>query len=220
MTPGADLKLRPAVLTDQRAIANLMHFSQQVHRHLDWRNPLDWIGTSPYYVLENDHGELTAVLGCPPDPPRVAWVRLFANAGKIPVQDSWKILFERVRADLTGKGKVMVAAIVLQEWSEGLFRSSEFSSRQSIVMLERNGGLPAEADLLAETAIRAMMPYDLPAVAQVDASAFELLWQNSLPALEHAYPQAMIATLYSATGSSLLVDWDADCAARSDVQRL
>jgi ribosomal-protein-alanine N-acetyltransferase len=45
-----------------------------------------------------------------------------------------------------------------------------------------------------------MMPYDLPAVAKVDASAFELLWQNALPALEQAYPQATWATVAEADG--------------------
>jgi ribosomal protein S18 acetylase RimI-like enzyme len=43
--------------------------------------------------------------------------------------------------------------------------------------------------------MRAMMPFDLPAVAEVDASAFELLWQNALPALERAYPQTVWATV-------------------------
>ena len=41
-----------------------------------------------------------------------------------------------------------------------------------------------------------MMPYDLPVVAEVDASAaFELLWQNTLPVLERAYPQAVWPTV-------------------------
>ena len=68
MISGADLQLRPAVLTDQRQIANLIHFSPHVHRHLDWRNPLDWIGSPPFFVIESQ-GQVVAALGCPPDPP-------------------------------------------------------------------------------------------------------------------------------------------------------
>jgi ribosomal protein S18 acetylase RimI-like enzyme len=194
MISGVEKKLRPAVFTDQRAIANLMHFSQQVHRHLDWRNPLDWIGSSPYYILEDQEG-LLAALGCPPDPPKVAWIRLFVNSGKISAQESWQILWEKARKELMGKGEIVVAAIVLQEWSEDLFRGNEFSSHQSIVMLEREGRTLARSDLQTNVTIRAMMPYDLPAVAEVDAAAFDLLWQNSLPALKFAYPQAVIATV-------------------------
>jgi [ribosomal protein S18]-alanine N-acetyltransferase len=45
-----------------------------------------------------------------------------------------------------------------------------------------------------------MMPYDLPAVAEVDASAFELVWQNQLSVLERAYPQAIWATVAEKEG--------------------
>ena len=199
MISGASLQLRPAVLTDQREIASLIHFSPQVHRHLDWRNPLDWIGSPPYFVIEN-HGQVIAALGCPPDPPQVAWVRLFVNSGKIPVQNSWQMLWERTRAELAGKGQFLIAAIVLQEWLKDILISSEFASHQSIVMLERIGGSAVSLDLPPEFSLRAMMIYDLPAVAEVDASAFEKLWQNSLPALEQAYPQAILATVAETNG--------------------
>jgi len=199
MIVGVDLQVRPAVLTDQRQIADLIHFSSHVHRHLDWRSPLDWIGSPPFFVLESQ-GQVVAALGCPPDPPTVAWVRLFVNSGKIPVQESWQMLWDRAFAELTHKGQFVPAAIVLQEWLHDLLLSSGFASRQSIVMLERDGGTPAEMALPSEISMRAMMPFDLPAVAEVDASAFELLWRNALPLLERAYPQAVWATVAEADG--------------------
>jgi ribosomal protein S18 acetylase RimI-like enzyme len=48
--------------------------------------------------------------------------------------------------------------------------------------------------------MRAMMAFDLPEVAKVDSSAFELLWQNALPTLERAYPQSVWATVAEADG--------------------
>ncbi len=191
---GPDLQVRPAVLTDQRQIANLIHFSSHVHRHLDWRQPLDWISSPPFSVIESQ-GQVIAALGCPPDPPSVAWVRLFVNSGKLPVQESWQMLWDNARAELVHEGQFVAAAIVLQEWLYDLLLSSGFASHQSIVMLERDGGVPDEMTLSPEISMRAMMPFDLPAVAEVDASAFELLWQNSLLALERAYPQAIWATV-------------------------
>lgn len=193
ISPG-DLLVRPAVLTDQRQIANLIHFSSNVHRHLDWRGPLEWLGSQPFYVLEIQ-GEVIAALGCPPEPPTVAWIRLFVNSGRIPVLEAWQLLWGKAYGDLSQKGKFVFAAIVLQDWLRDLLISSGFTSHQSIVMLERDGGVATGKPLPPEISLRAMMPYDLPGVAEVDASAFDLLWQNTLPVLERAYPQAVWPTV-------------------------
>jgi ribosomal protein S18 acetylase RimI-like enzyme len=199
MIVGVDLQVRPAVLTDQRQIANLIHFSSHVHRHLDWRNPLDWIGLPPFFVVESQ-GQVVAALGCSPDPPSVAWVRLFVNSGRIPVQESWQMLWERAHAELAHKGQFVAAVIVLKEWLTELLLSNGFACRQSIVMLERDGGNPTEMALPPEISLRTMMPFDLPAVAEVDALAFELIWQNSLPVLKQAYTQAGWASVAETDG--------------------
>ncbi|MGZ6346682.1 MAG: N-acetyltransferase family protein [Anaerolineales bacterium] len=199
MISSGDLLVRPAVQTDQRQIANLIHFSPNVHRHLDWRNPLEWIGSPPFYVLETK-GEVVAALGCPPEPPSVAWIRLFANSGLIPVEESWHLLSSRAFTELSHKGKFTLAAIVVQDWLRELLTSSGFTSHQSIVMLERDGGSTSIKLLPTEITIRAMMPYDLPAVAEVDASAFDLLWQNTFLILEKAYPQAVWPTVAEREG--------------------
>jgi len=196
---SVDVRTRPAVLTDRQQIANLLRISPYLHRHLDWRYPLDWIGSSPFLVLESQ-GLIISAMACPPDPPQVAWVRLFATSGMIPLDESWHTLWDAARQDLARRGRLMVATIVLQEWLDGLLSSSGFFSRQSIVMLERIGHTPIEASLLTGISIRPMLQYDLPAVAEADAEAFEPLWQNSLPALEYAYPQAVLATVAEAEG--------------------
>jgi ribosomal protein S18 acetylase RimI-like enzyme len=202
MTVGVDVQVRSAVLTDRQQIANLMHIGPYIHRHLDWRYPLDWIGSSPFFVLES-HGQIISALACPPDPPLVAWVRLFVTSGKKSPDESWHILWEAARLDLAGKGRFLAAVIVLQDWYNRLLVYSGFSSRQSIVMLEREERKPIEASLPAGFSIRPMLQYDLPAVAELDAAAFEPLWQNSLPAMEQAYPQAVLATVAEADGQIL-----------------
>ena len=60
----ADLKVRPAVPLDREKIADLILFEAHVHRHLDWRTPLEWIGSPPYWVLE-EGGRLIGALACP-----------------------------------------------------------------------------------------------------------------------------------------------------------
>jgi ribosomal-protein-alanine N-acetyltransferase len=199
MSVEVDARVRPAVQTDQRQIGSLIQHSQHIHRHLDWRNPLDWIGSRPYFVLENQE-QIVAALACPPDPPQVAWIRLFANSGKIPFEQAWQILWEAARSDLASKGKYLAGGIVLNRWMQDLLCASGFQTHQSIVMLEREDHNPIEMAQLPGISIRQMLTYDLPAVAEVDAQAFDLLWQNSLPALERAYPQATLASVAEMDG--------------------
>ena len=123
MIVDGDVRVRPALLTDQRQIANLMHFSPTIHRHLDWRYPLDWIGSPPFFVLESQ-GQIIAALACPPDPPSVAWVRLFVNSGKLSLDDSWRMLWDAARLELAHKHGFSVAAIVLQDWYHQLLLNS------------------------------------------------------------------------------------------------
>ncbi len=201
MTVDVAVRVRPAVQTDRRLIEGLIHSSQHAHRHLDWRGPLDWIGSPPYFLLEDMHGQLLAALACPPDPPQVAWVRLFVHASEIRSEQAWNVLWDMARADLVRRGIQYAAGIVLTAWMQDLLSASGFESRQAIVMLEReNQTHPRETDLLPDIAIRQMLTYDLPAVAETDASAFDVLWQNSLPALERAYLQAAMATVAEVDG--------------------
>ena len=198
----ADVRTRAAVLTDRQQIAGLMNISPYLHRHLDWRYPLDWIGSAPFFVLERQ-GQIVSALACPPDPPQVAWVRLFVTSRMIPLEKAWQTLWDTASLDLARKGRYMAAAIVLQEWYHGLLLTSGFSSRQSIVMLEREEQTRIEGSLPTGFSIRIMLQYDLPAVAEVDAAAFDPLWQNSLPALEQAFAQAVLATVAEADGQVL-----------------
>ena len=202
MVSGGDVWRRAAVHTDRQQIASLMHISPYIHRHLDWRYSLDWIGSPPFFVLES-RGQIISALACPPDPPLVAWVRLFVTSGSASLEESWQILWEAARLDLARKGRFMAAAIVLQDWYLNLLHASGFSNQQSIVMLEREEQTQLGVSLPAGFSIRTMLQYDLPAVAEVDAAAFDQLWQNSLPALEQAYPQAVLATVVEAEGKVL-----------------
>src|SRR5512136_2612988 len=104
MMVGEDFRVRSAVLTDRRHIANLMQLSPYSHRHLDWRYSLDWIGSPPFLVLEWQE-QIISALACPPDPPTVAWIRLFVASGKISLEDSWQKLWDAALLYFVGKGQ-------------------------------------------------------------------------------------------------------------------
>jgi len=199
MMVSVDLQVRSAELADKGRIADLIRSSPHVHRHLDWRYPLDWIGSPSFYLLE-DRGRLLAALVCPPDPSAVVWVRLLAVAGGLPLNEAWQLLWEAARLDLSRQGNFTVAAIVLQEWFPALLQTSRFAKRQSIVMLERDDPSELGVSLRPGFSIRAMKASDLPAVTDVDAAAFAPLWRNSLPDLQQAFPQALLASVAEAQG--------------------
>jgi ribosomal protein S18 acetylase RimI-like enzyme len=189
------LQVRPAVPQDQHQIANLMFFESHVHRHLDWRAPLEWLG-SPFYWVVEDKDSVLAVFACPQDPDGVAWVRLFAHARQISLEDAWTVLWNTAQRDIGKRGGATVALIAMHKWLTDLLARYGFFHAQNIVMLEwkKNTHLPEQVQVEGVT-LRKMQPRDLPAVAELDSAAFMPLWQNPLNALEKALPQATSATV-------------------------
>lgn len=188
------LPVRLANPNDQQQIANLMFFESHVHRHLDWRTPLDWLGEPNFWVLEENE-RVVGTLACPQDATHVAWVRLFAHAHRVPLTEAWNALWETAKTELALRGGGTVAVIVLHEWMETVLKQAGFIISQQIIMLEwRPGDLP-NFSLPADVTLRTMTPEDLPAVSKLDSLAFDPLWQNPLDALESALPQANFATV-------------------------
>jgi ribosomal protein S18 acetylase RimI-like enzyme len=191
---SSQVTVRPVMQQDRQQLANLVHFEAHVHRHLDWRPPLDWVGCQPYLVAEHQ-GNVLAALVCPPDPPEVAWIRLFAVSGQMSCQEAWELLWPMAQSSLDCQYKPDVAALSLQRWFTDLLEESGFTHTHDVVLLQRDGSAPLRASLAWAFTIRSMLPDDLPAVAVVDQAAFIPEWRNTLPMLELAYQQAAIATL-------------------------
>jgi len=197
-----NLRIRPAVSADQEQIADLILMEQRVHRHLDWRAPLEWLGSQPYFVLEKS-GRILAALACPPDPPSIFWIRLFVFDSSLSSSSAWFPLWEAVRSELAGFENSTAAVITPQHWLETVLCESRFIPAQTIVMLER-GRQPLESrPIPSGIIVRPMTVDDLPRVVDVDAAAFEPLWQNSFPALRKAFSQALCASV-AESGSGLV----------------
>lgn len=203
--------IRAATEEDRRHLANLIHFEANVHRHLDWRPPLDWLGYQPYLTIERN-GKFLAALACPPDPPGVAWIRLFAVSSGLSVGKAWDQLWSAAREELldTYQGELLAAAIPLQGWFRSLLEKSDFSLMHRVVVLawQRNEDIPEERP--SEFHVRPMNFDDLSAVEAVDAASFSMVWQNSRPCLEMAYQQAAIASVVE--GPSGLVGYQISTA--------
>lgn len=189
-----DYTIRPALSTDRSRLANLIHFGSHIHQHLDWKSALDWIGSTPYLVIERD-GELLAALACPPDLPDITWIRLFAVSPLINTRQAWALLWEGARQELTRLSKINVAVISLQGWFNGLLESSGFMHLDNVIVLmwDRETSIPKPA--LLDITIRAMLPEDLKIIIEIDHAAFGEVWKNSMESLELAYQQASLATV-------------------------
>lgn len=202
-SPRLQLCVREATDQDSHGIARLIHYEIHVHRHLDWRPPLEWIGYQPYLVVESER-QLLAALACPPDPPGVAWIRLFACASQLAARTAWTELWPRAREALAGNAAPVQAAVIpLQAWFYSLLEHSEFVFTHKVVVLSWSGSdLPA-ANPAAGVRIRPMRTQDLPAVEGVDHAAFTPIWRNSLASLEIAFRQAVDATVAEVGGEIL-----------------
>ena len=185
--------VRPADLSDQQQLSNLIFFENRLHRHLDWRSPLEWLG-APFYWALDDGGHITAALACPPEREGIAWMRLFVYSGRWSAENAWTMLWQTAREEIARAGGAKVAAIAIQPWLQNLLTGSGFENRQQIVLLEWRYQ-PAAARETAGIRIRKMTEADLPEVEKTDAASFDPLWQNPLETLRRAYAQALYATV-------------------------
>lgn len=199
---GLQLQVRPAAPSDHQALSSLIFFETHVHRHLDWRMPLDWLGSPDFWVAE-ENGRVLAALACPTDPPGVAWIRLFVHSGSISAASAWSQLWETAKRALAERGDAQVGIIVQQQWMRPLLLDSGFKIPQTIALLEWQGRPILMPELPQGIRLRLMTENDLPSVAEVDASAFTPFWTNSLDSLRRAFPLSTYSTVMEADGKLL-----------------
>ncbi|MCX8023907.1 MAG: GNAT family N-acetyltransferase [Thermanaerothrix sp.] len=187
--------LRRATPEDKMRLRQLLQGGRYVHRHLDWRTPMEWLGHQPFWLLINGE-RIDAALACPPDPPGVAWVRLFACSEWERPSEAWHALFPKVWETLAHKN--VLAAIALRPWFAHLLERERFTLYQHVVTLWRSlNDPPYEHGNVEKTGviIRPMGREDLETVASIDASAFEWLWRNSAVDIYHSWQQAAYASV-------------------------
>jgi ribosomal-protein-alanine N-acetyltransferase len=190
--------VRTVDLSDHQQLSNLIFFETHLHRHLDWRSPLEWLGAPYYWALEEGR-QITAAMACPTEVEGIAWVRLFVYSGRWSSEDAWALLWDTARESIRQNGGATVAAIAMQPWFQRVLEENNFINKQHIVMLEWKSR-PWSSSKVNGVHIRRMMESDIPAVADADHAAFEPLWHNSIDTLQRAYSQALFATVAETAG--------------------
>ncbi len=182
----AGLQLRPAVSSDQQKISDLILFSSHVHRHLDWRTPLDWLGYPPYWVLE-EGGHLVGALACPPDPDSISWIRLFVFASNLSGSSVWPRLWNAARDELAEAGGATVAVIATQRWFDSILIESGFDLNGHITLLEWNEQTVIPTPIPPNTKLRAMTWMICRAWLKWIRAAFELPLAQLIGGLEQGF---------------------------------
>jgi ribosomal protein S18 acetylase RimI-like enzyme len=172
----------------------LIHFEPYIHRHLDWRAPLDWIGRQPFLTAEIG-GRLVGAVACPPDPPGVAWIRLFAIAAGNEASFIWHKLWSVVLESIDNQGVDFIGAIPLQNWFKNLLMSSGFEQINEVILMTWTPEHRPITHPVSNSYLRPMNIDDLSEIEDLDRRSFGPIWHNSKETLELAYRQAAVATV-------------------------
>ena len=194
MTDKNNLTVREACVSDRQSLANLIQFEVYVHRHLDWRQPLDWIGENPFFITLSGN-EVLAAIACPTDPPHVAWIHSLAISEKLPLKNTWFTLWRTVKRYYEQRSSVTIAVIPRQDWFEFLLKESGFKLANQVLMLLWEGGEIPPARNIPGLIIRRMHFEDLTNVEALDTLAFDPIWRISELSLISAYRQAAYASV-------------------------
>lgn len=190
-----NLQVRRAVPEDHFQIANLLLSEANTHRHLDWRSPLDWVGSPNYWVLEED-GRIVAALACPEDPPHIAWIRVFGYSPHLSGPEAWSALWEVARNEMAqANAQTQVAVIVVKQWFQNFLLSTGFSLKQNIILLQLTKENIRPFAFPQGVRIRPMEEGDISVVTKIDLAAFGRFWHNTFDSLQRARSQSVSATV-------------------------
>lgn len=194
MIKETEISIRSANKEDRAQLAHIIHFESYVHRHLDWRPPLDWIGHTPYIIAEKNKRVIGA-LACPPDPLEISWIRVFAATSKLGGKKAWNLLWPKTQEILTKMGTESVVAIPLQDWFKDILIQNNFEHVHNVVILVWESENLENPVSNGDFSIRPMKPNDLEVVQEIDEAAFGPIWRNSEDTLKLAYTQALAASV-------------------------
>ncbi len=183
-------------MADRDKIAVFLERDILIHRHLDWRTPLDWLGEEPFLLLEIS-GKLQALMVCPADPPGIFWLRLFATDRQADLEGCWQKLYPKASQIVQRDPAGFMASLAYQPWMIALLEESGFKVSQQVVQLRWS---PADLKNILNDpplglAIRRMRQKDILPVAGIDQACFEPTWQHSADGLSRALDQSDYATV-------------------------
>ncbi|MCK5054940.1 MAG: GNAT family N-acetyltransferase [Anaerolineales bacterium] len=195
MQSQATWTIRQTRSSDQALVSSLLANASHKHFHFDWLNVLDLLEEAPFLIALNRERPM-ACLACQPDPPQVAWIRLFAAMKDVSKYEVWDRLWMAAAERAVELGASQAVALATQTWLIPFLKESGFEETNEVIFFKWDGDpLPEISE--SGGVLRKMTLEDLPAVARVDQSAFDPVWALSLRSLRTAYRLSSLATVIS-----------------------
>jgi ribosomal-protein-alanine N-acetyltransferase len=185
--------VRPTSSSDQTILSTLLSTAVWKHQHLDWFNALALLGGTSFMLALEDEVPI-ACLACPPDPPSVSWIRLFAVASDQPASQIWDLLWFETITQAVAAGATQAAALLSDDWLAPILLGCGFEHTNDVILLERWAEAPPSMPPIMGN-LRSIHQDDLPAITEVDQRAFGTIWQYSQNTLREVIKQAATATL-------------------------
>jgi ribosomal-protein-alanine N-acetyltransferase len=192
--------LRAISSSDRNLIGSFLTHAVRKHFHLDWFSVYDILDEQPFLLLSTQAGP-QAVLACPPDPPRAAWIRLFALRDERHEAEMWGELWMQARKSAIEQGADCATALSTRAWFDQLLLGTGFDLANEVLFMEWTESDPGvDLHRANELGIRTMRSEDLAQVASVDRAAFDPVWSLSLRSLTAAHALASLATVLEVDG--------------------
>ena len=179
---------RPAQPTDRAALNRLTENQHRVHFNLDWWSFDQWLYAdrpSDAIWLAFDQAELIGLLAAPFEQAPVVWLRSIAIANGYSAAPVFTALLAHARSVLLAQGVEQVAVMAHPEWLDDLTQRLNFTRYNEVVTLRKNDRMVPELERSPAAHLRPARPADIPAMAENDRAAFDVMWWHSAESLAH-----------------------------------
>jgi ribosomal-protein-alanine N-acetyltransferase len=178
-----------------RAVDDLLFHSYQVHTHMDWYEPIEWLQTHDVPVRLAWQGErLAGILAVSEPLNGASWVRVAATHDHAPSHAVLSALWQGIQPELYALNVQNVSLLMTRNWIRPHLRELEFEFIEDVITLQRNGRfLPGATNHTLR--VRSTRPDDLERVTEIDEAAFNPPWQMSYAEIRQAQHIAEISTV-------------------------
>ncbi|MCK5634117.1 MAG: hypothetical protein KAI06_03485, partial [Anaerolineales bacterium] len=138
MQSQATWTIRQTRSSDQALVSSLLANASHKHFHFDWLNVLDLLEEAPFLIALNRERPM-ACLACQPDPPQVAWIRLFAAMKDVSKYEVWDRLWMAAAERAVELGASQAVALATQTWLIPFLKESGFEETNEVIFFKWDG---------------------------------------------------------------------------------
>ncbi len=207
--------VRNASRQDAAAVHKLLRMGVYVHLHIDWRLPGEWLDRPGFVVCEqggrggnageggpSDDDSPTKIIGCmavAAEPLPAAWVRV-AAVDSVAGFAQAEAMFAAILADLNPAINE-IAWFLTDYWPLHWLERLGFVPISNVISYRKEGLSVPDFTPPPGLEIRPLLIEDIPALAAMEAAAFEPRWRHSDDDLFRAWRQSLSFTVALLNGA-------------------